>query len=53
MNTLRNKNTNDFNVNDFTKDIDSVNKLSQATSKMFSSDTENQLPDIKDVTFIM
>ncbi len=49
VNTLRTKNTNDFNVNEFTKDMDNVNKLSQATSKMFGSENENVFPDIKDV----
>lgn len=43
----------DFSINqsEFSKDVDSVNKLSSATAKIFGTgvDTENYLPDIKDV----
>eukprot|EP00347_Sterkiella_histriomuscorum_P007722 403347810 len=47
-NLLKQKNMNEYNINqsEFSKDVDSINKLSSATSKLF--DTENNLPDIKD-----
>lgn len=39
------------NTTDFMKDLDSVNKLSTAATKLFpvKSQDENLLPDIKDV----
>ena len=50
---LKQKNMSDFSINqsEFSKDVDSVNKLSSATAKIFGTgvDTENYLPDIKDV----
>jgi hypothetical protein len=51
---------NDFNlaqnvqgINEFSKDIDNVNKLNNATTKLFANNggtDENYLPEIKDVT---
>jgi hypothetical protein len=40
------------NPGEFMKDVESVNKLQSATTKLFPSgpDSENFLPDIKDVT---
>ena len=39
-----------INTGEFMKDVDSVNKLSSATSKLFAGgDNENYLHDIKDV----
>lgn len=64
-NLLKQKNMNDYSINhsEFTKDVDNVNKLSSATSRLFGStnnaqaatssngDIENNyLPDLKDVS---